>query len=143
MDEYRQLYDELNTLKSKLAVNDYYIGNFKEQDVDTLAKLEVLKDKIDSNNQKLNERISAFEHELRSLKERINSIESNVNSVSSNTLVQFTSSMDLKKWITVCGLLFSFLASAGIIDTAITNTVDNSDEDINNNIEKLLELVEE
>jgi acetyl-CoA carboxylase alpha subunit len=144
--EHQQLFSEINELKTKLAVTDHYISSFKEQDTNTYHYIDELKSRVSklesesyNNLQDLQRDLSA---RIERLETKLNHISDDMASVADNSILKFTSQMDVKKWVTLIGIAFSILTSAGLIDTAINNQIDTSDEDLQNNIERLLELTE-
>lgn len=147
-DEYREFNKDLQEIKTKIAVTDYFLSGVKEQDVITTTRLEELKNKVSElentyfvkfrdTEQKLEYNINSFKDEISRIKTSLEVIEK---SISSNTLLQLTNNMDAKKWLTLIGILLSILTSAGIVDKAIFNNGDQTT--INENIQKLLELNE-
>jgi len=143
-DEYKIILDEINSLKTKLAVTDYFINNFKDDSLSSINKLEELKERVQSLEIKL---YNNFQDIERSIKEnthnfdsKITVIQSALTSLTSNNFFNFTNNLDIKKWITFGGLFFSVLTSVGLFDDFLRKDI--SQDELQNKIERLIQLTQ-
>jgi len=143
-DDYN-LFKEINELKSKLTVIDFFITNFKEQDVLTGENVTKLRDRVQQLENKLYNDVRDIERKIdekiTKLENKLESMENSMDPLIHNSFLIFTKTMDLKKWITIAGIVVSVLTSVGVLDNVITDNISN-DGELNDRIEKLLELSE-
>lgn len=141
---YIALQKEINELKTKLAVTDYFINNFKEQDIRASAKIEVLSEKITALETKLYNDFKdinrTIEINTTNLEARITKIQESVGSVAQNSFIQFTGEMDIKKWIQIISVIASILLSVGVLDNYVSSSIDPSNSKIEKQLERLVEL---
>lgn len=146
-DEYNSLKEELNKVKTKIAVTDYFVNSFKEQDVETLRRLESLKERVlkleTSSYNQFKDLERVIDSRIESIEKRVIALNKSLTPVAENSLLQFTNNMDVKKWTALISIIISVLASAGILDNLVSSNVRNdSNEDLTNRLEELLELSE-
>jgi hypothetical protein len=143
-EKYKELIEKYNVLYSKLAVTDYLITDFKNQQTADIAKLEELKEKIVAMDHKAASDLKDFEFsttkKFLDLENKILSTESKVTSLNNNSFIQLTNTMDLKKWATLFGIIISLLASAGVLDNFISSSF--TEDQLNNKIKELIKLTE-
>lgn len=151
-EDLRQLFKDLNELKSKVIVTEFFLKSFKDQELITTERLETLKQKLDTldnkiyNNFKDIERDSAIKiqdihRQLEQLKSQIGSIEINITKLSKSSLLSFGATegpIDYKKWITIGGILISILTSAGLLDNFLSK---NNTKETTEKVEQLLDLI--
>lgn len=141
---YIALQKEINELKTKLAVTDYFINNFKEQDIKASAKIEALSEKITALETKLYNDFKdinrTIEINTTNLEARITKIQESVGSVAQNSFIQFTGEMDIKKWIQIISVIASILLSVGVLDNYVSSSIDPSNSKIEKQLERLVEL---
>lgn len=141
---YIALQKEINELKTKLAVTDYFINNFKEQDIKASAKIEVLSEKITALETKLYNDFKdinrTMEINTANLEARITKIQESVGSMAQNSFIQFTGEMDVKKWIQIISVIVSILLSVGVLDNYVSSNIDPSNSKIEKQLERLVEL---
>lgn len=141
---YIALQKEINELKTKLAVTDYFINNFKEQDIKASAKIEVLSEKITALETKLYNDFKdinrTMEINTANLEAKITKIQESVGSVAQNSFIQFTGEMDIKKWIQIISVIASILLSVGVLDNYVSSSIDPSNSKIEKQLERLVEL---
>ena len=94
-----------------------------------------LVDELKDVNKELLFKIETLNNKIRDLKELVGSIEK-------NSLLKFTSNMDLKKILAIITLFISILSSAGLLEGYVSQNVDQNSE-LNENLERLLELTSE
>lgn len=151
-EDLRQLFKDLNELKSKVIVTEFFLKSFKDQELITTERLETLKQKLDTldnkiyNNFKDIQRDSEIEtqdihRQLEQLKSQIGSIEINITKLSKSSLLSFGATegpIDYKKWITIGGILISILTSAGLLDNFLSK---NNTKETTEKVEQLLDLI--
>lgn len=147
-EDIRSLLTEINDLKTKLAVIDYFISSFKEQDSKTIQDVEVIKDKLLSLETKVYNSLRELEYSIETkvgkIETQINNIDDNMSELKGNNLLEFTSSMDAKKWSVLITILITILGAVGGIDSLVASTRDNDNrEQLLEQIESLIEFADE
>lgn len=141
---YIALQKEINELKTRLAVTDYFINNFEEQDTKALAKIEVLSEKITSLETKLYNDFKdvhrTIEINTTHLEAKVTKIQESIGSVAQNSFIQFTSELDIRKWIQIISVVASILLSVGVLDNYVSSSIDPSTSKIEKQLERLVEL---
>lgn len=143
-EEYIKILEEFSSLKTKLAVTDYFINNFKDTELNTVRKLDELKERVTILETRI---YNNFQDVERSINDNVNKLDNKITALqasivplNNNNFLQFTNSMDLKKWVTLFGIIVSVLASAGVLDNVLSSNV--TEEQLNNKIEQLIKLTE-
>lgn len=138
---YKYLLVELNDIKTKIAIADFFITNFKEQDHTTLEKIEALKIRLDELDKELDLQVQNLD---KNIVQRIIAVEQNITNVASkmdtfsnNKFLEFTNDIDSKKWVTIISVIISFMLGNGVIDNTITDRI-TPDDTSSAKIEKLI-----
>lgn len=142
--QYEKITEELNNLKTRLAITDFFINNFKDQDLETIRKLDELKERVYNLENKLYINFQEMENSMNSkvsaLDIKISQLTTNIAPLASNSFLLFTNSMDFKKWISLLGLIISIFTGAGIVDNAVSGKI--SQDDLDAKLEQLQKSLE-
>lgn len=140
-EDYKEIFAEINDIKTKLAVMDYFIASFKEQDTKTIEGLESLKQRLNELETKVYTSVKDIEYKIES---KIGHVENKIDEVNStiksNTFLEFTSSMGAKQWGILIAIITTVLSTIGSIDSIVGNS---SSDRLLDQIETLVELGEE
>ena len=144
-DDYKQMLKDLNELKSRLSILDYFVDSFKEQDVETIAKLNSIAERLQQLEWRHAQEIKDIQRNIHSkidgLEKNVSSIKESIDPVVNNSFLKVTQTMDMKKWILLITGTVSILTSAGVLDNAISDNISQEDV-LNERLEQLIELAE-
>jgi hypothetical protein len=139
-DDYKEVIKELSEVKIKVAIADFFITSFKEQDYETLKKIELLKKKVEVLDNKLFSELKTIDEvvttKINTLEHSILLTNSKLEKISNNAFLEFTNNMDYKKWVGLVTAIISVLVSAGVLDNTISSTV--SKDDLNKAVENIV-----
>lgn len=142
--EINNLRNQISDLKGKLTVMDFFVTNFKKQDLNTIENVDKLKIRVQNLENKLYNDIKdierAIETKITTLEDKLTRMEEAMDPLVNNSFLMFTKTMDVKKWGAILGIVVSILTSVGVLDNVIADNI--SDSNINERIEQLLELSE-
>lgn len=143
-EEYKSILEELSALKTKLAVTDYFINNFKDTELNTIKKLDELKDRVSSLEIKIYNNFQDVERstsdKINKLDIKITQLQNSIAPLNNNNFLQFTNTMDVKKWVALGSIIISILASAGVLDNFLSKNI--SEDELQTKIEQLIKLTE-
>jgi hypothetical protein len=143
-EEYKSILEELSALKTKLAVTDYFINNFKDTELNTIKKLDELKDRVSSLEIKIYNNFQDVERstsdKINKLDIKITQLQNSIAPLNNNNFLQFTNTMDVKKWVALGSIVISILASAGVLDNFLSRNI--SEDELQTKIEQLIKLTE-
>ena len=144
-DDYKQMLKDLNELKSRLSILDYFVDSFKEQDGETIAKLNSIAERLQQLEWRHAQEIKDIQRNIHSkidgLEKNVSSIKESIDPVVNNSFLKVTQTMDMKKWILLITGTVSILTSAGVLDNAISDNISQEDV-LNERLEQLIELAE-
>ena len=144
-DDYKQILKDLNELKSRLSILDYFVDSFKEQDIETIAKINSIAERLQQLEWKHAQEIKDIQRNIQSkidnLEKSVGSIKESIDPVVNNSFLKVTQTMDMKKWILLITGTVSILTSAGVLDNAISDNISQEDV-LNERLEQLIELAE-
>lgn len=146
-EDFKDILELITLLRIDIKTIYKDVDSFREQDKDTIRKLEILRErvsKLESNS------YNQFKDLERHIEKKVNAIEAKITGlheslepVTENSILQFTTNMDMKKWAALLSIIISVLASAGILDNVVSsNVAQDSNAELTNRLEELLELSE-
>lgn len=142
-NDYKQLLSELTDIKTKIAIADFFISNFKQQDVYTLEKIELLKTRLDVLDTKLQNELRDIDVKIVQriviVEQTLTNLNAKIDNVSNNAFLNFTNNLDPKKWAAIVSIIISFMLGNGVVDNVISDNIDPRKDNINQNVEKLVE----
>lgn len=151
-EEIKELLNEINTLKTKLAVIDFFINSFKEQDDKTIINIDTLKEKVNVLDNKISSSLRELEYLIETkitlVETRLKELDSNVSTIKtiayslppSSNLVNSTLDITPKKWAYIIVAVISIIGTFGGVDTIVSSSKDkNTRQDLINQIEELIQ----
>ena len=125
-------------LKSKLSESNIYINSLKKEVEDNKKELEKTENRF---LEELKEATKPLEQQIQDLHNKIQELKDSLNIIKNNTVLKFTSDLDLKKTILLITAFISMLSSAGLLEGWVSNSVNNND--LEGKVERLLELTDD
>ncbi len=124
-DDYKLLLTELNEVKTKLAIADFFISTFKQQDSDTLEKIELLKQRVDVIDAKLYNELKDIDRNISlrvaNVEQTVLTLNTKIDNVSNNSFLSFTNNLDPKKWVLIITTVLSIMLGNNIVDNVVTD----------------------
>lgn len=124
-DDYKLLLAELNEVKTKIAIADFFISTFKQQDSDTLEKIELLKQRVDVIDAKLYNELKDIDRNITqrvvNVEQTVSILNTKLDNVSNNSFLSFTNNLDPKKWVLIITTVLSIMLGNNIVDNVVTD----------------------
>ena len=147
-----QIERHISTIKANITILESAIDSLKDtgnvlSNEILASKKDIVNIKLDHNSnlgilntdmEKLRQELHSMNKDVGSLSKSVEGIEKKLEGLSKNSLLEFTSELDIKKVVTIIVIITTIITSPGVFNSVLSNS-QTSDE----KLDRLIELLDD